>query len=188
MDMDSRSWIITGSITLVLILLAWWGIAHLRAASPVVGSENAKMVVQTDADGTQTAVMVSADEPTVTKKADAPTAPTARVQATATAVAGGETVTTSDQAAGSQVTISQATLTRPSWIAIKDTKGWVIGAGWFAASGENLSVPLLRATKAGEVYQAVVYADNGDKKFDLHADTLLTSAEGAPLSSTFRAQ
>lgn len=188
MDMDSRSWIITGVVTLVLILLAWWGIAHLRSASPVIGNE--MKIVQTDEAGTQTAVMVSADEPTVTRIVDAPV-DTTPVQAGApspTDIAGGETVSTVDQEAGSHARISQARLKRPSWIAIKDTRGWVLGAGWFATSGENLSVPLLRATKAGEVYQAVIYVDNGNKRFDLHADTLLTSAEGAPLSSTFRAQ
>lgn len=188
MDMDSRSWIITGVITLVLILLAWWGIAHLRAASPVVGDE--MKIVQTDEDGTQTAVMVSADQPTVTRIVDASVdaTPVPAGASAPTDIAGGETVSTVDQAAGLHALISQATLKRASWIAIKDTRGWVLGAGWFATSGENLSVPLLRATKAGEVYQAVVYVDNGNKKFDLHADTLLTSAEGAPLSSTFRAQ
>ena len=83
--------------------------------------------------------------------------------------------------------ISDARLMHPSWIAIKDTKGWVLGAGWFNASVEAVKVPLLRNTVAGETYQAVIYVDNGDKRFDLHADTLLVGLDNAPVASTFTA-
>jgi hypothetical protein len=103
-------------------------------------------------------------------------------------IAGGETVSAEDQAPGTSVALSQVTLKRPSWVAIKDTNDWILGAAWFYTSGENFSVPLLRATKLGEVYQAVIYVDNGDKKFDRHIDTLLVSAEGAPVSATFRTE
>lgn len=181
MEFDSKSWAITGVAAVVIIGLVWWGIASRH--STVVGSDGATTTITMESDGssTETAVAgVSGTQASVVSE-DA-------MKKEVTAVASGETVTTQDQAAGETVAISQATLKSPSWIAIKDTTGRILGAGWFAQSGENLSVPLLRATKAGDVYQAVIYADDGDKKFDFHADTLLTSSEGAPVSSTFRAQ
>ena len=175
MEMDTKSWAITGIVAVVLIGLVWWAIAAQRASSPVVGTGSmATSTTQTGDD--------AAGQP---REAAAPAAP---AKSGVSAVAAGETVSTIDQPAGESVAIAQATLKKPSWIAIKDTAGRILGAGWFSASGENLSVPLLRATVAGEVYQAVIYADDGDKRFDFKADTLLTSVDGAPVSSTFRAQ
>ncbi len=168
MEQQTKSWLITGGIALAIILLAWWGIAQQRP-SEVVGTANdeEENMIEDLEEGMETAAVP------VIKNAE---------------IASGETVTANDQAAGATVVLEQATLKRPSWVAIKDTKDWVLGAAWFYASGENLSVPLLRATKPGEVYQAVIFVDNGDKKFDRHVDTLLVSAEGAPVSSTFRAE
>ena len=166
MEQNTKSWLITGGIALAIILLAWWGIAQQRP-SEVVGAPETEENI---AEG-KGAVEVPAVP--VIKNAE---------------IAGGETVTVNDQSAGASVSVEQVTLKRPSWIAIKDTKDWVLGAAWFSASGENLSVPLLRATQPGDVYQAVIFVDNGDTKFDRHIDTLLVSAEGAPVSSTFRAE
>jgi hypothetical protein len=171
MTAETKQWWITGGIVAVLVLLLWWGVTHKRPASAAIGT--ADTVATTT--GEKTALDVTAPAPTVR--------PT-----TASAIASGETVTIDDQPAGETVALSQATLKAPSWIAVRDTAGRVLGAHWFATSVENQTFSLLRATKAGEVYQAVIYVDNGDKKFDLHADTLLTSSEDAPVSSTFRAQ
>lgn len=180
MEFDSKSWAITGVAAVVIIGLVWWGVASRH--STVVGSDGATTTITVESDGssTETAVAGMSGSQAPVVQTEAPKG--------VTEVASGETVTTQDQAAGETVAISQASLKSPSWIAIKDTSGRILGAGWFAESGENLSVPLLRATTAGDVYQAVIYVDSGDKKFDFHTDTLLTSSEGAPVSSTFRAQ
>ncbi len=170
MKAETKQWAITGSIVVVLVLLLWWGVSHKRPATPVVDVPTA---VATTSSGGQFAV--AAPAPTVHPLPQ-------------TAVASGETVTVEDQAAGTEVHLSEATLKQPSWIAIRDTKGHVLGAHWFGASVEDQTFTLLRSTSAGQVYQAVIYVDNGDKKFDLHADTLLTSSEDAPVSSTFTAQ
>lgn len=175
MDTNTKNWIITGAVAVVLVGLVWWGVAQKRTASPVVNGT-----------ATTTEEVSEKDQGSGTQSQSESKADT--VSEAMTAVAAGETVTTFDQAAGDSVLVSQATLKSPSWIAIKDTKGWILGAGWFASSGENLQVSLLRATEPGEVYQAVIYVDDGDKQFDFHTDTLLTSVDGAPVSSTFRAQ
>lgn len=168
MEQQTKSWLITGGIALAIILLAWWGIAQQRpsevAGTTDVGGED---LIENLGEG-----------------AEIPAVPTIKNAE----IAGGETVTANDQSAGASVVLEQVTLKRPSWVAIKDTKDWVLGAAWFYGGGENLTVPLLRATVPGEVYQAVIFIDNGDKKFDRHVDTLLVSAEGAPVSSTFRAE
>lgn len=178
MDANTRNWVITGIIAIIVIVLIGWAIAAKRAGSPVVGSSTSTTTGQTDTTAGSTSG--STNEPSVN--------PSSVSSSGASAVASGETVTTQDQPAGISVSIAQATLKNPSWIAIKDTNGRILGAGWFSTSGEHLSVPLLRATEAGQVYQAVIYVDDGDKQFDFHKDTLLTSSEGAPVSSTFRAQ
>src|SRR5262249_16627222 len=106
-----------------------------------------------------------------------------------TSNASGETVTVNDQTAGASVTVADLTLMKPSWVVIRDTKGWALGAEWFYGSGKDLSISLLRNTVAGQTYQAVIYIDNGNKKFDLHCgDTLVTDSQGAPVSSTFTAK
>jgi len=175
MDANTRNWVITGISVIIVIVLVGWAIAAKRTGSPVIGSG----IANTDKEVASS---------TNTKDTSKPEANFSRPSASETAVASGETVTTPDQPAGISVSITQATLKRPSWVAIRDTSGRILGAGWFAVSGENLSVPLLRATEAGQVYQAVIYIDDGDKQFDFHKDTLVTSSEGAPVSSTFRAQ
>jgi hypothetical protein len=100
-------------------------------------------------------------------------------------VASGETITVNDQAAGMNVVVTNVTLIKPSWVAIRDTRGWILGAAWFAAGAENVSVPLLRGTVAGQTYQAVIYVDNSDKTFDLHTDSIVLASESAPVSATF---
>ena len=100
----------------------------------------------------------------------------------------GEAVTVPDQPAGTKVAIASMTLTRRSWVAIKDMNGSILGAGLFPASATSGSVPLLRRTEAGKRYEVLIYVDDGDKRFDLHKDMLVTDTDGSPVSSTFIAQ
>ena len=85
--------------------------------------------------------------------------------------------------------IADVTIQKPSWVAIRDTTDWVLGAQWFNESQKNVEVPLVRGMIAGKTYQAVIYVDDGDKKFRLHGgDTLVTDTQGAPVSATFTAK
>jgi hypothetical protein len=99
-----------------------------------------------------------------------------------------EDITVQNQGAGTEVTVAAVMLSEPSWIAIRDANGRTLGAGWFpAGTHKNVQVPLLRTTASGQSYQALLYADDGDKKFDLHKDVLITS-DGSVAGTSFKVQ
>jgi hypothetical protein len=79
-------------------------------------------------------------------------------------------------------------LTSPSWVAVKAANGSILGAALFPADATEGTVSLLRATQAGERYEVIIYADAGDKTFDLHKDTLIINNDGTPVSTAFTAQ
>ena len=174
--MNTNNWIITAIAALVIIIGGGWLVARERAGSMVseeVGSS-------TDTTSSSSEVMTN-EKPEMVSGAS--------LSATPSVQAGGETVTVADQSAAEIVKVSNVTLSKPSWVAIKGTNGWVLGAAWFNASTENATVSLVKPMVKGETYQAVIYVDDGDKKFSLHAgDSLVTDASGAPVSSTFKAQ
>jgi len=99
-----------------------------------------------------------------------------------TTQANGEAVSVSSQSAGDSVLVSSATVSAPSWIAVRE-EGWILGAGRVDESVENKLVPLLRATEAGKTYEVVMYIDDGDLQFDHLSDALV---EG--VSASFVAQ
>ncbi len=101
----------------------------------------------------------------------------------------GDAVVVLDQFAGSVVKIASVTLPQLGWVAVRDSKGWVLGAGRFVAgTSENVEVILLRGTVAGESYQVLLYNDDGDKEFDLHKDSLVMNADASVAGTTFTAQ
>ena len=114
--------------------------------------------------------------------------PSSTIPSTQTTASMGETVYAADQKAGDSVSIDSMSLTRKSWIAIKDTKGYILGAGLFPAGATSGVVPLLRATTAGERYEVLIYVDDTDKVFDLHKDMLVVAADGSPVGSAFNAK
>jgi hypothetical protein len=162
---DRNTQIIIGAATLVVIIAgAWWFVA--RGANPKPGE-----VVAT------TTVMSSSPTTTVPSEA-LPGAPVAQ--------ASGESVTVQDQAAGESVQVASVRLSETSWIAVRDENGKTLGAALFPAGTQtDVSVPLLRATEAGQHYQALIYVDNGDHQFDLHADTLIVNADGTVAGTAF---
>lgn len=100
--------------------------------------------------------------------------------ARASTSANGEMIAVADQAAGETVVLSSADLKKAGWIAIRDSRGWTLGAAWLpAGSQKNVSVSLLRRTSAGESYTAVVHVDDGDKKFDIKRDALIDDVSAA---------
>ena len=173
--MNSTNWTIASIATLIIIIGGGWLIARERSDSMV--SED--IASSTDTLGTAS----------VTSGETSSSAASSAVLPTPSAFASGETVTVADQPAGESVLVANATLVKPSWVAIKGTNGWVLGAAWFNGSADAVTIPLVRPTVKGETYQAVIYMDDGDKKFSLHAsDTLVTDVNDAPVSSTFKAQ
>jgi hypothetical protein len=100
----------------------------------------------------------------------------------ATVAADGETISADTQSAGPTVRVSFA-LTHDSWVAVQDANGAVLGAGRFAAGATSGIVELLRPTVPGETYTVVIYADNGNRVFDLYTDELV---EG--VAASFKAE
>jgi hypothetical protein len=88
-------------------------------------------------------------------------------------------LTLSEQVAGNVVSIAQVSLSENSWVVIHEDAngelGNILGAGWFPKGiSENVSIELLRGTKADKKYYAILYTDDGDKKFDSKADRPIT--------------
>ena len=99
-----------------------------------------------------------------------------------------ESVRVEDQSAGMEVKVLSLSLREMGWVGIRDSDGRVLGAGRFdAGSFENVAVPLLRATAAGESYQVLLYADDGDREFDLHKDILISGPNGGVAGTNFKA-
>ncbi len=147
--------IVIGVGALIIILLVGWMIStRMRVSSTVVG-ENDK---------------TNASEKT-------PVTTTTNTQT-------GGALVVEDQVAGERVVIKAMEMSSTGWIAIKEVaSGRILGAGWFPAGATSGSVPLLRATSAGQNYEAVVYVDDGNKVFDMKVDTLV-----AGVSAPFKAQ
>lgn len=102
---------------------------------------------------------------------------------------GGEAVSAVDQSAGLSVMVASATLTERGWVAVQDSKGWILGAARLEAGAHSdVEVPLLRATEAGESYKVLVYVDDGDNIFDLHKDVMVMGEGGVAFSATFIAK
>lgn len=85
----------------------------------------------------------------------------------------GEAVVVQSQQAGGLVRVDSVTITRPSWVVVRE-EGWILGAARLDQSATEVTVPLLRETESGNTYEVVVYVDDGDKEFDHLADVLVS--------------
>ncbi|RJR14114.1 hypothetical protein C4585_00765 [Candidatus Parcubacteria bacterium] len=99
-----------------------------------------------------------------------------------------ESITVEDQAATSSVKISSVTFAETGWVAVRDDRGWTLGAKRFEpGTHTDVIMTLLRATEAGQRYQALLYIDDGDGKFDLEKEILLTRSGGSVAGVMFSA-
>ena len=109
-------------------------------------------------------------------------------QANMVVAAGSDSVSVFDQPAGMTVAVQNVSISKPGWVAIKDG-GWYLGAAKLSpGTHSNITVDLLRGTKTGSAYEAVLFYDNGNGTFDVHADTVITKADGSALSAAFLAK
>lgn len=104
-----------------------------------------------------------------------------------------EGISISTQLAGGTVTVQSVDLLADGWIVVHEMRDGVVANALGAirrdaGSYTDIAVPLLRATMPGATYLVVLYADNGDRVFDLQTDTPLTGASGAPLMVSFTTQ
>lgn len=97
-----------------------------------------------------------------------------------------ESVSVADQPAGDTVTIASVTFTEVGWVAVRDDRGWTLGAKRFEpGTHSNVAMSLLRATEAGQRYQVLLYIDDGDGAFDLDKEILVTRSDGSVAGVTF---
>lgn len=165
--------VIIGVLVLIIIIGGWLMFAGKASAPATESDQMASSSDMTGAvsSGTDTTGQTSSSGATYT-----------------TMPAGSDAVSVVDQSAGSNVAVKSVSLEAAGWVAVRDASGKTLGAAWFPAGTQmNVSVSLLRATVAGQRYQVLLYADNGDKQFDLHTDTLLTQSDGSVAGTTFTA-
>ncbi len=158
-------WVIIGAAVLVLVIGGAWLVMRGNVEEPLA---------EADTVATSTPVLT-----TVAADTNIP-------KGSVTATSDGETVSVTNQAAGKTVTLSAMSLTRASWVAVRDDMS-ILGAAWFPSSATAGEVKLQRATVSGKSYRVVIYVDDGDKKFDFKKDQLIT-ADNAPVGVSFDAQ
>jgi len=101
-------------------------------------------------------------------------------------VSEGNSVSALDQSAGKKILLKSVMLSQEAWVAIRDSSGKTLGAGLFSAGVHyDVSVSLLRATEAGQNYQALIYFDDGSKTFNLKTETIVLNPDGSVAGSTF---
>ncbi|MDE1925529.1 MAG: hypothetical protein KGH79_05180 [Patescibacteria group bacterium] len=169
MDILKENWgvIIGVLLAFVVGLLAGFTLGHRADVSETITMANTTMATTSAQTHSQKPESVSRPE----------------------AAAGNDSVVISDQSAGDSVAVKSVTLSQGGWIAIRDASGKTLGAALFPAGvNTGVSVPLLRATEAGQRYQALLYYDDGKHDFNLQTETLVMSADGAPVGTNFTAQ
>ena len=91
----------------------------------------------------------------------------------------------SNQPAGRAVVVSEVTLPSLGWVVVHEVLpdgalGNALGASRReAGSHTNVIVDLLRGTEPSRTYAVVLYEDNGDKAFDLKADSPISGARAS---------
>ncbi len=84
----------------------------------------------------------------------------------------------SPQAAGLSVAIDKAIVSEPTWVVVYEdnagSPGNALGAALFFPDHQQGTVQLLRSTVAGKSYLVVKQVDNGDHRFSLKDDPILT--------------
>jgi len=111
--------------------------------------------------------------------------------ATVVIVGASEHLAVNNQEAGNVVYVTTIVLEREGWVAVHEdingSLGNVLGAAWFPKGTSSGSVELLRDTRVGGTYHAVLYTDDNDKIFELGEDAQLVNVEQEPVMDTFEA-
>lgn len=171
--------IIIGVLVLIIVVGGWFAFGRTAGTGATGSTEMSTTTTRGSAGGNSTGGTATQTSTSGGSQASG---------SASTASAGNDSVSVSDQAAGTSVAVSSVSLSEAGWVAVRDDSGRILGAAWFPAGEKsNVSVPLLRATVKGGRYQVLLYADNGDKQFDFHVDTLLMNASGAVAGTTFTA-
>lgn len=109
-----------------------------------------------------------------------------------TSVESQSAILVNNQLAGDLVTVASVETDTMSWVVVREDSNGILGNILGASridSGDsnNIVVPLLRPTVAGQTYKIVLFEDNGDRVFDHKIDLPMTSG-GVLITSTFSVQ
>lgn len=106
-------------------------------------------------------------------------------------VSGNNTLVVNDQVAGKRVIMSMVLISQNGWVAIHEiapdgTFGKILGAQRLE-KGQHFSevIDLLRETKGGSKYAAVLHADDGDSMFDFRREIPVRNVAGDFVESRF---
>lgn len=99
------------------------------------------------------------------------------------------TIVVNDQFAGTAIFVSEVRLPNGGWVVIKKDnngrQGDIVGAGYFDQS-VTVGEVVVPATSDGEKYFAILYRDNGDKRFTLGGDSPILDPNGELILSSFQ--
>lgn len=161
---------------------AWWGKARSSNANlTAIDSTVDATASSTDvslAPGDAASVNNPLTAAVSTAVSTSPAGQVVSVASTKVAMPDATLGTINNQAAGARVTVSNITVAKDSWVAVRDSLdgaiGNILGAVMVSAgTHENVNVPLMRATVKGSNYFLVVYEDDGDHVFDYKKDRML---------------
>lgn len=98
-------------------------------------------------------------------------------------------LTVNDQFPGNIIYISEVTLPQGGWVVVRRNNngalGDIIGVGYFDSTVHVGEVDLAAATVEGDKYVAILYKDNGDRRFTTVSDRPLLDAAGNQITSSF---
>jgi hypothetical protein len=92
-------------------------------------------------------------------------------------------IAVAEQAAGGTVAIALLRVSEPVWVAVREVgadgkMGNILGAHKVFPGDKSVIVELLRPTKAGGMYAAVLHRDAGDPAFNYREDIAIAGVEG----------
>jgi hypothetical protein len=104
----------------------------------------------------------------------------------------GAGVSVSDQPAGLSVAVSGISVSKPTWVAVYESRsgepGNALGAKLFFPGEASGSVTLLKATLPGETYFVGLQSDDGDRAYSRRGDAALLDGSGEATVAHFVAQ
>ncbi|MEK7628145.1 MAG: hypothetical protein AAB421_01865 [Patescibacteria group bacterium] len=100
-------------------------------------------------------------------------------------------LTVNSQQAGGVVKVDEVHFQSAGWLVVHEIVAGHVGNALGAARLDTgvhtaVAIELLRATEPAKEYIVIVYADNGNKEFDIRGDLPVLDAEGNPVMSNFK--
>ncbi|MBI4068238.1 hypothetical protein HY413_02420 [Candidatus Kaiserbacteria bacterium] len=101
------------------------------------------------------------------------------------------TLNVQDQNAGAAVSVDHVAMEQAGWVVVHEIENGhvlnALGAARLdAGAHSDVGVELLRGTEPGGRYAVILYSDNGDKQFEVHADLPVIDTAGNPVMQSFR--